>query len=165
MSWMPDWSWEPRFFAGYAYGSGDSDPESKNDRAFRQTGLESNDAGFGGVEEFPNYGILIDPELSNIGIASVGVGGALFRASSLDLVYHHYRLAEPAESLRDSNIEVELTGIDRDFGQALDLVLALEEWKQIELLLTVSAFRAGRAFGRDHGEMSYGGFAGVRITF
>jgi alginate production protein len=165
VSWMPDWSWEPRFFAGYAYGSGDSDPESKNDRAFRQTGLESNDAGFGGVEEFPNYGILIDPELSNIGIASVGVGGALFRASSLDLVYHHYRLAEPAESLRDSNIEVELTGIDRDFGQALDLVLALEEWKQIELLLTVSAFRAGRAFGRDHGEMSYGGFAGVRITF
>ncbi len=165
LSWMPDWSWEPRFFAGYAYGSGDSDPESKHDRAFRQTGLESNDAGFGGVEEFPNYGILINPELSNLGIATVGVGGALFRASSLDLVYHHYRLADPAEILRDANIEVELTGNDRDFGQALDLVLALEEWKQIELLLTVSAFRAGRAFGRDHGEMSYGGFAGLRITF
>ena len=35
------------------------------------------------------------PELSNLGIVTVGAGLSLFRSSSLDLVYHHYRLDEP----------------------------------------------------------------------
>jgi hypothetical protein len=158
VNWQPDLAWEPRFYAGFAYGSG-------KDRGFRQTGLESNESGFGGVEEFPNYGILLDPELSNLRISTLGTGIALFESSSLDLVYHHYRLAEPADALRDSAMTAELNGTDRALGDALDLVLAVEEWDRLELLFTLSAFRAGRAFGDDHGKTSYGGFAGLRVTF
>ena len=41
----------------------------------------------------------LDPELSNLSIVTVGAGVELLRSSSLDLVYHYYRLVEPADSI------------------------------------------------------------------
>ena len=58
---------EPLFTIGYAIGSGDKNPEKGPDRAFRQTGLQSND------EEFRTYGELLRPELSNLSIPVVAV--------------------------------------------------------------------------------------------
>lgn len=104
---------EPRIFAGYAYGCGDRDPDGRDDDAFRQNGLQSNEAGFGGVERYPSYGLLLDPEPSKLQIATVGAGVSLWRSSSLYLVYHHYRLAQPADSLRDAGLDVELDGNHR----------------------------------------------------
>ncbi len=165
ISWLPPLRWEPRVFTGYAWGSGDATPERGTDRSFRQTGIHANEAGFGGVERFPHYGVLLDPELSNLGILTLGAGLSLLRSSSLDLVFHHYRLVEPAASLRDAALEAELTGEHRDLGQAFDLVLALEEWERLEFEVIGSAFRAGRAFGAERGTWSYGGFLAVRYAF
>jgi hypothetical protein len=158
---------EPRVFAAYAYGSGDDDddPESRDDRAFQQTGIHSNEAGFGGVERYANYGVLLNPELSNLRISTLGAGISLWRASSLDLVYHHYRLVRLATSLRDAGLELELSGEHRALGEELDLVLAVEEWERLELLFFASAFKAGRALGERQGEWSYGGFVGLRYAF
>ena len=156
---------EPRLFGGLAVGSGDSDPDSRTDRSFQQTQLEANEAGFGGVERFAQYGVVLDPELSNLGVVTFGAGVTLFRSSSLDLVYHGYRLLEPADALRNSRLEVTLDGSHRDLGQGLDLVLALEEWERVEFLFIAGAFRAGSAFGRDRGTWSYGGFASMKIAF
>ena len=164
-TWILPFSWEPRLYAGYAFGSGDSNPETGDDRSFRQTGIESNEAGFGGVEQFPIYGLVLDPELSNLGILTLGAGITLLRSSSLDLVYHYYRLAEPAFSLPDSRLEAELDGQARSLGHGLDLVLALEEWNRFEFELAVSAFRADHAFGGEQGTWSYGGFVAARIAF
>ena len=164
-SWMLPLPWEPRLYAGYAFGSGDSTPEAGDDRSYRQTGIESNEAGFGGVERFPHYGIALDPELSNLGILTIGAGLSLLRSSSLDLVYHYYRLVEPAVLLRDSRLDAVLDGAHRNLGHGVDLVLALEEWERLELDLALFAFRADRAFGRERGSWSYGGFVAVTFAF
>ncbi|MGH8627970.1 MAG: alginate export family protein [Gammaproteobacteria bacterium] len=146
-------------------GSGDPTPKAGSDRSFRQTGLQANEAGFGGVHRYTHYGILLAPELSNLGILTLGGGVSLLRSSSLDLVYHHYRLVEPATSLRDTRLELTLTGEDRDLGNEIDIVLALEEWERFELEFSAAAFRSGRAFGEEHGTWSYGGFFALRIAF
>ncbi len=165
LEWILPLAFEPRIFGGYAFGSGDTTPDFGSDHSFRQSSLQSNEAGFGGVEHFSSYGLLLDPELSNLGIATAGIGFSLFRSSSLDLVYHRYRQDEPATSLRDAELEAELTGIHRRVGDAVDLVFALEEWERFELEFTAAAFRASHAFGAQSGDWSYGGALILRYAF
>ena len=157
LAWILPMAFEPRLFAGYAFGSGDRTLEEGTDHSFRQTGIEANEAGFGGVERFAHYGVLLDPELSNLQVLTVGAGLSLLRSSSLDLVYHYYRLDEPALFLRDARLEATLTGEHRDLGHGVDLVLALEEWERLEFELIGSAFRPGRAFGKDRGRVELRG--------
>lgn len=165
LNWIMPLAFEPRLVVGYALGSGDPTPEAGSDRAFRQSGLQANEAGFGGVERFPHYGVQLDPELSNLQVLTLGAGCSLLAASSLDLVYHGYRQVEPAPFLREARLETTLTGAERDVGEALDAVLALEEWERLEFELIISAFRAGRAFGAAEGTWSYGGFFALRVAF
>ncbi len=163
VSWILPARWETRLYAGYAYGSGDSHPDNGVDHAFRQTGLSTNEAGFGGVQRFSHYGITLAPELSNLKIITLGAGLNFLKSSSLDFVYHHYRLAHASESLRNASVDGTLVG--KDIGSGIDVVLAIEEWERLEFELSVSAFRAGRGFGDDVGKRSYFGFAGMRIAF
>lgn len=165
LSWLLPLPLEPRLYAGYSHGSGDENPEASTDRSFRQTGIHANEAGYGGVERFSHYGFLLDPELSNLGIATLGAGLSLFDSSSLDLVYHRYRLVERADSLLDSRLEATLTGESRALGDEIDLALAIEEWERLELFFVASGFRADRAFGEDDGKWSYGGVAAMRFAF
>jgi alginate production protein len=165
ITWILPLALEPRLFAGYAVGSGDRKPEEGTDRSFRQTSLQANEAGFGGVERFAHYGVTLDPELSNLRVLTLGAGLSLLRSSSLDLVYHYYRLMEPAPFLRDARLEATLTGEERDLGHGVDLVLAIEEWERFELELIATALRAGRAFGEDRGSWSYGGGLAIRYAF
>ncbi len=80
-------------------------------------------------------------------------------------MYHHYWLAEPALFLRDASLEAVLDGRHRNLGQAVDLVLAVEEWQRYEFHVALSAFRAGPAFGRDDGSWSFGGFVDFAVNF
>ncbi len=164
-NWLLPLRWEPRVFVGYAQGSGDKTPAAGGDRAFRQTNLHGNESGFGGVRRFAHYGVALEPELSNLKVLTFGVGCALWKSSSLDIVYHRYQLLERAESLRDSALEFELTGLDRDLGQGVDVVLGLEEWERLEFEFTVSAFRAGRALGNEEGRNSYRALVSMRYAF
>ena len=164
-TWIAPFAFDPRFTVGYAKGSGDKNDDDPADRAFRQTGLNGNAPGFGGVQSFRGYGLLLDPELSNLAIVTAGVGWSLLRSSSLDLVYHSYRQVEPTHALRHARLEAALTGRDRKLGHGLDLVLAVEESDWLEFELTASAFRAGEAFGTQRGEWTFGGFAVVRLAF
>jgi len=165
VTWTAPFNFDPRFTLGYARGSGDKGENDLRDRAFRQTGLNGNAPGFGGVQSFPGYGMLLDPELSNLAILTVGVGWSLFSSSSLDLVYHVYRQIEPTHSLRHARLETALTGRDRNLGHGFDLVLAVEESDWVELEVTASAFRAGEAFGPQRGKWTFGGFAAIRLAF
>jgi hypothetical protein len=154
-SWLLPLPAEPRLFAGYAYGS----------EEFRQTGVHADEAGFGGVERFNSYGLLLQPELSNIGIVTAGVGISVLRSSSLDLVYHSYRLVEPSEDLRDSLLQAELTGTDERLGHEADLVLAVEEWERFEFDVGAAAFRTSHAFEHEPSRWVIGGFLAVRYGF
>ncbi|MCI0526639.1 MAG: alginate export family protein, partial [Nitrospira sp.] len=80
---------EPSISLGYAFGTGDDDPDDGVDKSFRQTGLQENEGEFNGVPSFKYYGELFDPELSNLSILTGGVGIKLTEESSMDLVYHY----------------------------------------------------------------------------
>lgn len=164
-TWAARGGREPRLTLGLARGSGDRNREDHHDRAFRQTGLNSNAAGFGGVQSLARYGALLDPDLSNLAIVTLGAGWSLWQSSSLDFVAHQYRLVELADSLADARLASPLTGVDRDLGLGLDIVLAIEEWDQLELEFVTSAFHAGDAFGRERGAWTFGGFLSVRLAF
>ena len=157
--------YDPRFTLGYARGSGDSSPGDASDRAFRQTGLHTNAPGFGGVQSFRGYGVLLDPELSNLAIVTAGAGISLFKASSLDLIYHYYRQIQSTDTLRNARLNTVLNGRDRDLGHGLDLVLAVEEWQRLHFEISLSALRSGAAFGAQRGQWAWGTFAELRFAF
>ena len=163
VSWLIPTRYETRLYAGYAYGSGDPNPGDETDRAFRQTGLATNEAGFGGAQRFPHHGIGLNPELSNLKIVTLGAGLNILKSSSVDLVFHRYQLANSADALRNARVDGALAG--KNVGSGVDLVLAIEEWERLEFELSVSAFRAGSGFGENAGKRSYFGFAGMRIAF
>jgi len=165
LTWILPVFAEPRITVGYAIGSGDGSPDEGADRSFRQTGLHSNEPGFGGVRRFRQYGLLLDPELSNLSVLTIGVGCSLLQSSSLDLVYHRYRLQEPAASLRSARIDTTLNGRDRDLGQAFDLVLGIEEWERVEVEVAGSVFQAGPAFGVDDHAWVWGGLLTFSVAF
>jgi hypothetical protein len=165
VSWGLPLRFEPRVFAGFAFGSGDPEGSGGTDHSYQQTDLQSNEAAFGGVQRFRHYGVLLDPELSNLAIVTIGGGLSLFQSSSLDLVYHHYRLDRRAGSMRQARIETPLTGVNRTLGDEIDLVVAIEEWERLEFDVAAAAFRAGRAFGQQDGAWSFGAFLGVRVGF
>jgi hypothetical protein len=165
VNWILPWAFEPRVHASGAYGSGDRHSETGSDHSYRQSGIHANETAFGGVQRFRQYGNLLDPELSNLVVVSLGVGIALLTESSIDLVYHHYRLVEPASKLRDARFEPTLDELHRELGDEVDLVLAFEEWKHLELEISASAFRAGSAFAFDSGKWTFGGYFAMRIAF
>jgi hypothetical protein len=145
LRWTAPFARAPRLYVARAVGSGGDD--AGTDRAFRQTGLQSNEADFGGVQRFAQYGALLDPELSNLRVTSIGAGTQLGPASSLDVLLHRYTLRKPADALRESALPVELDGEHRRIGRALDVVLAIEESERVEIFAVASRLRAGPAFG------------------
>jgi alginate production protein len=157
---------QPRVTLTYAVGSGDGGGGS-HDHAYRQSDIQANETSFGGVRRFPHYGRLLDPELSNIAIATAGAGISLFRSSSLDVVYHYYRLIHRADSLRNSNssFDTVFDGRHRDVGHAIDVELAIEEGDRFEFELSGSVLRAGSAFGPRSGDWAFGTLAALRIAF
>ncbi len=164
-TWTLPFALEPRLTIGWAMGSGDSDPGRGTDHGFRQTGLGSNESGFGGAERFHHYGILLEPELSNLRIWTVGLGVSLLDSSSLDLAFHDYRLVEATGGLRDTRLDLELTGRHEHLGSELDLVLALEEWERLEVELRAAMLWTGSAVVGGRGQRSYGGFFSLRVAF
>ena len=153
----------PYLSGNFAYGSGRSGMTSETDTGFRQTGLQDDNDKFRGVASLRYYGELFDPELSNLRIWSAGLGFRLLRESSFDLVYHRYSQAHRADFLRDAGLRRRPSGRDRDIGQELDAILAIEEWQSFEIKLVGGVFWAGEAFEPDAGERSY--LAELRLRF
>ena len=132
--------------AGLAYGSGDSDREDGIDRDFRQTGLHRNKSKFHGVKSFRYYGLVFDPELSNMLILTAGVGMKPTERSSIDIVVHAYRQIEPWTEIRDTNINSDPNGIHDELGSEIDLVAAWQLSPRFNLKLSYGVFFPGDAF-------------------
>jgi alginate production protein len=137
----------PSLTLGYAFGSGDTDPDDRTDRRFRQTGLHENETEFAGVVEFKYYGELLDPELSNLSILTIGAGVQPTERSSVDLVFHYYLQHHRSTPLGDTRLAIEPTGRSRALGTEIDLILGLEQlFERIDAKLAVGYFMPGRAF-------------------
>jgi alginate production protein len=160
------WRWpgaaRPTISLGLARGSGGLD--GTLDRRFRQTGLQENKARFAGVKRMRMYGELLQPELSNLQVASAGFGLRGLSNSSVEVLWHHYRQVEAAAELAGSRLSSTPTGLDRRLGHEIDLLVALREWQHVELTLTLSAFHPGAAFGLRR-DPAYGIEFGLTLTF
>ena len=153
---------DPSLTLGFAFGSGDSDPDAGVDANFRQTGLQDNNDKFNGITRFKYYGEVFEPELSNMWIFTAGVGVRPTRRSSIDLIYHRYRQHRASRKLRDVAIDDKPKGRDRDLGNGLDLVLGIREFENLNVELVLGAFFPGDAFS-DEADNAY--FAGVEIRY
>lgn len=130
-----------------AYATGANDKEDQRS-AFRQTGLQDNNARFGGVTSFHYYGEVFDPELSNRLITTVGIGVRPLINLSIDLVFHTYYQDKPSTDLGDTRLRASPTGESKELGREIDLVMGyrLKNWAAMELVL--GRFEPGRAFER-----------------
>ncbi len=137
----------PHIILGYAFGSGDADPEDGRDGSFRQTGLQGNEAEVGGLTPFLYYGEAFDPELSNMSIFTAGLGIRPSEGTSLNLIYHHYRQDKAIDELRDSAFDAEPNGRSRRLGNEIDLVLGFGETEDIAVRGLLGFFMPGKAFG------------------
>ncbi len=146
-TWESRLPYQPRLTFGYAIGSGDADPDNEMNRAYRQSGLQSNDNKFRGVNSFRYYGELLRPELSNLKIRTIALGFPLLKNSSIELVYNHYTQIYAMDELRNSRLRTNPEGVNRDIGEAFNIILGLEDWKQLEFELIVAQFYAGKAYG------------------
>ncbi len=154
-----DLPFHPNITLGYAFATGDGNPNDRRNREFRQTGLHSNEAKFAGVVDFKVFGEAVDPELSNLGIVTAGLGFWPLSNVTVDLVYHHYRLDKIAEELRNSEITALMnqdeTRRSRDVGNAFDIVVGVRQLFGIRRLgmdLRAGWFFPGDAFRIERGD-------------
>jgi len=145
-TWSPGFADDYYFTVGYALGTGDSDPADGVDDSFRQTGLQDNNDKFGGVTSFRYYGELLDPELSNLGILTLGVGRRFGKRTSLDFVFHTYKQDEAAAFLTNAELKRKPDGTHTDLGWELDLIFGKRVWGNTDLEVVGSMFRPGDAF-------------------
>lgn len=144
-TWVPfgEKSWN--FTVGYAIGSGDADPAGK-DGNFVQTGLHDNNDKFFGVTSFRYYGELVEPELSNMSIFTLGVGRRIATHTSVDLLYHKYDQVEALAAIRDTDLDATPDGISSDLGWELDFVLGSRLYEDWHLEMILGRFEPGEAF-------------------
>jgi len=138
---------KPALTLGFAFGSGDRNPDDGTDESFRQTGLQDNEADFGGATDFKYYGEVLDPELSNLAILTAGVGIRPSDKFSMDLVYHYYLQHRAAPALRSAGIDAEPSGRSRRLGSGIDFVVGLQGiWDHLDARVGVGYFLPGAAF-------------------
>lgn len=127
---------------GLAVGSGGDGPEG----TFRQTGFHDNNDRFSGVSSFRYYGELLDPELANLAVATLGTGLRPSRHSSVDIVLHRYAQRRAEARVLDSNLERRPRGTDADLGTEWDVILAFEEIPGLDIEYVLARFTPGPAF-------------------
>jgi alginate production protein len=138
--------WLPTLTFGFATGSGDSAPADDRQTRFRQTGLEDNQAYFGGLRRVGIYGDVFDPELSNLRVLTAGLGVRPLRQLAIDTVYHHFLQATPTTSSPSGNLNGALNGISPALGHELDVVLTFRAMTGLDLDLSAGVFIPGRAW-------------------
>jgi alginate export protein/uncharacterized protein DUF5666 len=156
LTYRPRIALDPSFTASFALGSGDDQlalPGGQQPRGtdgtFRQSGLQRNRGSLNGVVSFHYYGELLDPELTNLRIQTLGAGLRPARPLSLDLLFHRYRQDVPAPRLENAELDADPSGLDPHLGSEWDLVVGYEPSKDFELRLTGGCFQPGRAFPAD----------------
>ena len=145
-----DLRFRPAATLAYAHGSGDRARGDGVDNRFRQTGYQDNVDRFGGIASFSYYGTILDPELSNISLWTVGLGVRPTPRSSVDLVYHKYAQDHPDDAVKGSDLidpPARPNGFSTNLGWALDLIVGLPRlWERIDLTFILAWFNPGEAF-------------------
>jgi alginate production protein len=145
----------PSLTVGYARGSS----------GFRQTGLQENKTRFGGVKRWQRYGELVQPELANLSVASVGAGVRVLDNSSIELMAHRLRQVRASDRLAGSRLSADPQGSSRKLGREVNLLIAVRESKRIEFTFKASHFKPGAAFAPDERKPARAVEFGVAVNF
>ncbi len=137
---------EPSLTIGYAYGTGDSNPDDKVDASFRQTGFQGNSDKFNGVARFKYYGEVLDPRLTNLMVFTGGVGIKPFSKTSFDLVYHYYLQDHASTRIRGSDLSTDPAGLSKHVGSEVDLVAGYQGIPHLQTKFIIGYFFPGKAF-------------------
>jgi alginate production protein len=151
---FPDLPLHPNVTLGYASASGDANSNDNKNTEFRQSGLQSNEFKIGGVSKFKYYGEVLDPELSNLQILTVGLGIRPATTMHVELVYHKYRVNEFTDELRNWALTARMNQDpsrpqSKDVGSALDVVFGFRNLfgvRRLGLDLRAGWFFPGEAF-------------------
>jgi alginate production protein len=140
----------PYATVGYAVGSGDDTGGDDVNHSFRQTSYEDNVDRFGGVTSFSYYGSILDPELSNLKIVTLGVGMRPVPKASVDIVYHGYRQHRLDNQVQGSDLidpPARPNGVSDDLGWGLDLIVGVPRlWNVVQVKGVLAFFNPGLAF-------------------
>jgi hypothetical protein len=164
LSWTLGLPLRPSLTLAYARGSGGAD-DGTQDRNFRQTGLHENKARLAGVKRLRRYGELLQPDLSNLAVTTLGTGLRLLGNSSLELVLHRYRQAVPAARVAGARLSAVPEGLRPALGREIDLFLAVREWSWLELTLRWSRFEPGAAYAPNRRDPAQALELGAALNF
>jgi len=145
----------PSLTVGYARGSTD----------FRQTGLQENKTRFAGVKRWQRYGELVQPELANLSVASIGAGVRVLNNSSIELMAHRLRQVRPSERVAGARLSADPQGTNRALGREVNLLVAIRESKRIEFTFKASHFKPGAAFAPEQRNPARAVEVGIAVNF
>jgi alginate production protein len=153
---------KPAIFAGYARGSGGGNATTA--RNFRQTSLQDNEDRITGLGNVKYYGELLDPDLSNIAVFTLGAGLRPSRASSLEIVGHTYRQVKRDENdIRGSPVSPKLNGIRKGIGTELDAIFTIRLGRGFGLEMKGGWFHPGKGFDQPARDNAL--FGKVRLVY
>ncbi len=155
-TWWTNLPGKPEFTISVAGTSKDSDPGDGTDESYRQTGLQGNSADIGSATDLSFYGLVLDPELSNLQIKTAGITFPLKSSSYLAFMYHEYQQRNATTELRDSSLDLTLTATNKEIGQALDVVVSYEESEDWSITLSAGFFEAGKGAEQPDASAYYG---------
>ena len=151
----------PRWVIGahgaYASGGGERDETD----TFRQTSLASNRSRYTGTRsQVQRFGEAIQPEWSNLKVATVYTALSDRNLWDANLIYHRYWLADQAGTLRSDLVEPGFTGTSDDVGQSVDLVLGYygdnpSSWATFDVRLSGGVFMPGDAYGEQADDLRH----------
>lgn len=142
-----DTAWRPTLGLGFASASGER--ESASEVGYRQSGQQDNNGKLGGVTSVRYYGELLDPELANLSVTTLCAAVRPIHGASVSLLFHTYRQDQASTALPDTDLRVQPTGIAREIGSELDLVIGYRLARRMTVELVAAHFDPGSAFAGD----------------
>lgn len=156
---------KPSITVGYAYGTGDNNPNDNVDSGFRQTGFQSNSDAFNGVARFKYYGEVLDPRLTNLMIFTGGAGIKPNPVTSFDVIYHYYLQDHTSTRIRGANVGIAPTGLSKDLGHEVDFVAGYHGIPHLYTRFIVGYFWPGDAFAEASRNGAFTASMLLRYTF
>ena len=154
INWTPSILQNWTLVLGNTRGSGDSDPNNRRIGTYRQTGLQ---------DDAESFGTLYEPELSNLEVDMIGIRWQVDDQVEVAVLSFDYKQRELADEMRDVSIEFDPTGLSRDLGREIDIVVTIEADNGIEFIVTAAEFDPGEAYGSAADETSH--FINIELAY
>lgn len=145
-----EWNYNPSVTIAYAFGSGDDPSTPLVNERFRQTSYQDNVVVFNGQSSVYSYGSLLDPELSNLKIFTLGFGVYPTENISVDFIYHSYKQEFADNDVKGSDLldpPARPNGASLEIGSGFDIITAFPTYfERVEPTIVISTFKPGAAF-------------------